>query len=553
MSQGAVDTATSSIEAADLTPIEHQVLLSFVNEAYEPSLAAQEVLRRIRDDDRSVEETLRVLKEDWHELVAVISRTLPFDAPLRDLVIHRDQSKCCVTPPDRQQLDAPEPTFIIPPALSELVCGNGTEHPSKSLLEAFMTPSRATRLQSMVSDTSDSARLANALLLTPSVLRAFQNGHLQVRLHGAKSWDDLNEDSGEDMAKAGYFMMPIYPEQYGDITLADRTFFSSHAIALETNDPKQLPLPSPFLLKTHCKFANALHQFYVEERIAEGWGPLQSPSFFSRNTQRIARAIWLLVPQFIRIACYQYLIKKGKSKYGNDISDVVQQLPFGLYAKCNPTHSNEPNALRLLEREAPSIPAPLLIDTFHHDSYEWFISTRVPGTRVHGLLHRMSYAERNQLTADLSRILAQMHKIPNTSPYRFANVTGGPIYDRRIDSPAAGPFNSEADLNTCLFGGAETEAYVKSQIPSAFSRTHDSVFTHGDLFFSNVLVDGGRLSGIVDWESAAFMPTYWECAKATRTARSQVAKDIYRGIWGDEFEVELEAERWFWKTFPYLS
>lgn len=71
--------------------------------------------------------------------------------------------------------------------------------------------------------------------------------------------------------------MPTYPEKYEDIVLADRTSFKSHAIDIETEDPKELPLPSPFLLKTHNKFANALHKFYVEERIAEGWGPLQSP------------------------------------------------------------------------------------------------------------------------------------------------------------------------------------------------------------------------------------------------------------------------------------
>lgn len=68
-----------------------------------------------------------------------------------------------------------------------------------------------------------------------------------------------------------------------------------------------------------------------------------------------------------------------------------------------------------------------------------------------------------------------------------------------------------------------------------------------------MLIDGGRLLGIVDWESAAFMPTYWECAKAMRTARSEEAKEIYEKIWGDKFEVELEAERWIWNAFPFLG
>jgi hypothetical protein len=66
-----VDKAIASIKAADLTPIEHLILLDFVDEAYQPSLAARLVLDRIRNDERPVEETLRVLKEEWHELVAI--------------------------------------------------------------------------------------------------------------------------------------------------------------------------------------------------------------------------------------------------------------------------------------------------------------------------------------------------------------------------------------------------------------------------------------------------------------------------------------------------
>lgn len=139
MDNAVIKKAIAAIKAAELTPTEHLMLLDFVKEAYEPSLAARVVLDRISDYDRPVEETLRVLKEDWYELVGISkypcltlqteantkhfvgSCPAPFDAHLRDLVARRDQSRCRVTPAARQQLDAPEPTFIIPPALSQLV------------------------------------------------------------------------------------------------------------------------------------------------------------------------------------------------------------------------------------------------------------------------------------------------------------------------------------------------------------------------------------------------------------------------------------------------
>ncbi|OBT85929.1 hypothetical protein VE02_04776 [Pseudogymnoascus sp. 03VT05] len=552
MDNGIVDKATAAIKAADLTPTEHLMLLDFVKEAYEPSLTARVVLDRIREGERSVEETLRVLKEDWHELVAIISHPAPVDAPVRDLVGRRDKWRCRITPNDRKPLDAPEPTFIVPPALSELVGGHKTKHASKSPLDAFMTPSRAARLLSMVSDTSDPGRLANALLFTPSILRAFQNGHVQ---------DDIDEDAGRDELKSGYFMMPIYPEKYEDIVLADRTSFKAHAIDIETEDPKELPLPSPFLLKTHYKFANTLHRFYVEERIAEGWGPLESPSYYSRTTTRIARTIWLLVPKFIRNAYYRHLMDKIKKEYGdNKMLTHTHIFPFNTHAEWSHNkHFNEPITLRLLERHAPSIPAPLLIDTFTYDSRNWLITTALPGLPATQLLHRLFYHERDQLAADLSHAIAQMHKIPNTSPYRFASPSGGPIDDLRFESGGVGPYNSEADLNNDIAGAEEPVLKpehiwksLKAEVPSAFTREHESVFTHGALVFNRKPLDGGRLSGIEGWEWAAFMPTYWEYAKAMRAASWHGEPlEIVGKVWGDEFEMEWETEKWLWKVFPW--
>lgn len=88
MTDGIVDTAISTIETADLTAIEHKILVNFVREAYEPSLAAREVLDRIRDDDRPAEETLRILKQDWHELVSVSEylHSIPKPRPVLNLI-----------------------------------------------------------------------------------------------------------------------------------------------------------------------------------------------------------------------------------------------------------------------------------------------------------------------------------------------------------------------------------------------------------------------------------------------------------------------------------
>ncbi|KAI0640878.1 kinase-like domain-containing protein [Trametes meyenii] len=42
------------------------------------------------------------------------------------------------------------------------------------------------------------------------------------------------------------------------------------------------------------------------------------------------------------------------------------------------------------------------------------------------------------------------------------------------------------------------------------SMNHRIVFTHGDLHGFNIIVKDGRLAGIIDWETAGWLPEYWE-------------------------------------------
>jgi hypothetical protein len=151
-----------------------------------------------------------------------------------------------------------------------------------------------------------------------------------------------------------------------------------------------------------------------------------------------------LLPSFVRKVSLLYLFSTVKRRYGRDHQNAaVQLLPFGLYAKrCDRSHGNESNALRLLGTQSTSIPASLYIDSFKDsDRVEWFIMTRLPSIPLKEVFHRLSYPERDQLVHDLQRVLKEMHLIKNTSPYIFSNTTGGPTFDRRlIPNSIAGPY-----------------------------------------------------------------------------------------------------------------
>ena len=50
---------------------------------------------------------------------------------------------------------------------------------------------------------------------------------------------------------------------------------------------------------------------------------------------------------------------------------------------------------------------------------------------------------------------------------------------------------------------------MRNKNPSKF------VLTHGDLAARNIMVQDGRITGIVDWEYSGFFPEYMEYALAT--------------------------------------
>ncbi|KAB8203290.1 hypothetical protein BDV34DRAFT_227549 [Aspergillus parasiticus] len=158
---------------------------------------------------------------------------------------------------------------------------------------------------------------------------------------------------------------------------------------------------------------------------------------------------------------------------------------------------------------------------------------------------------REQLSKDLKSFLSQLRCIPNQTSYCFGNSHGGPLNDHRFPSGTGGPFHRISEFNTLL-----VHSYVrketKDKIAAVHAHPYRSVFTHADLHPSNILIDRGRLSGIVDWECAGFYPKYWEFTKLMYCAeRFPEIQDIIRDAFaGGSYKEELEAERLLWYDTP---
>ncbi|KAK9857436.1 hypothetical protein MYU51_020873 [Penicillium brevicompactum] len=241
----------------------------------------------------------------------------------------------------------------------------------------------------------------------------------------------------------------------------------------------------------------------------------------------------------------------GKHLYERSFTGLVHHLPFGLYAKeCSRSSDNEGEALRLVEQYT-SIPSPLWVDEYH-DKLTVLVMTAVSGQPLDTVFHRLSYSEREQLSKDLKSALSQLRCIPNKTSHAFSNTCGGPMIDHRFPSGSRGPFHLISEFNALLVHGCVRQG-TKAKITSVHARQYRSVFTHTDLHPSNILIDRGRLSGIVDWECAGFFPEYWEFTKLTYGAMHDAElRQIIRGAFTEGgYEEELEAEKLLWSDTPF--
>ncbi|RAL11824.1 kinase-like protein [Aspergillus homomorphus CBS 101889] len=555
-----VQAALEMINTADLSSTEHLLLRNLVNSAVYPEDTARLITSTIETSNCSVETSLREVKRQWRKLASRLMASDKIPQALQDLAFERDGRDFTMRRgPSHVPGSKIEPAFIVPPSMIHDL-ESVEQGALLRLLRAFLSDEHVNYLKKLLTlEPQDTAtRLRNIVLLPPSIHAAFRAGHVDIRTRNDLDGGPPPGCVDETLLKCRYAMRTQYPEEVSGLFLGDGTPFRRGLVHfdLSTADPERLPLPSSLLIDVHFRFAAALHLFYIEDKAARGWSSaslsLSLPSFVRRSLTWL----WLTLPECLRVACYLLLNRIGRKLYPLDASVWAQRLPFGLYMKqCIRAPQNEPNVLRLIERQT-SIPAPRLIDTWERDGTTYILMTRIPGDPIEDVQHLLSYSERREIADDIARYVAQLRQIPNNTPYLICDSLGGPIVDHRIPSGTGGPWHTEAEFYEHLTSHYGPMAKV-AELKKLGIREHEHFyFTHSDLHPSNLLVERGRLTGIVDWESAGFRPEYWEFTKAMYGAvcgGGPVMDSIFWRAFGRKYERELEVERQLWYITPFGS
>ncbi|KAL4809863.1 kinase-like protein [Aspergillus unguis] len=270
-----------------------------------------------------------------------------------------------------------------------------------------------------------------------------------------------------------------------------------------------------------------------------------------RTTHPWLQRVWGILHRHMRRFSRTYCRWVGIT-YDNQIA----QLPFGLILKWSDgTRLEEVLTMQAMRRAGLPVPKVLCYGD-HPEAPHAPVSilmTRVAGDELGGVWKTLSECEKESIRAQLGGYLDAMRAWE--SPWgknRICSFMGTSVRSVRVPMHRMGPFESEQELNEYLrsaswSGGFPSEEAYNSALERAQrmdSMPHRIVFTHGDLQHHNILVHIGRITGILDWEAAAWLPEYWEfTTPLSRTSENSWWYNFVAEIGGSQYTSELDSER----------
>ncbi|KFA56120.1 hypothetical protein S40293_00062 [Stachybotrys chartarum IBT 40293] len=483
------------IEDIDLPHPSCALLKSYVVEAFDPARAAKYLCERLQVEDAST------IVADWRFIVESIFVTgvppSPPDVAASQNIRRRDSERCC----------------------SRI----------RDMLSAFLTPQYCDWWLAYAADPDFTSVYQNHWLIRKSVGKAFQKGIVQLNrlqssmIEFAVRQNPLSGGAPPLDINGRYPLLGDHSRS--GFEKVDARFVGTHARLCQSI--QYLTLEKDFereavVRATRTPGDNEMLTFWAPTMLYRVGGFLRSLPGWT------LLQLWRRFPDTIRLAAYKGLKRLGAWIYGDGKeSTSVQRLPFGLYLK---RHSdieqchNEFNALRMV-RHHTYIPAPKPLDIVCREAEpstsEWYIPdptcyilmTQVPGQPIDQCHTVMSDVHLSEVSVHLTSYLSQLREIPQRNKGLISNTLGGACRDTRIrgETPV-GPFQDEESFSQ-LFRFPDDPG----------RRGHQIVFTHGDLNARNILVgktfhrDGTtswKITGIVDWEFAGYMPEYWDCTRS---------------------------------------
>jgi aminoglycoside phosphotransferase (APT) family kinase protein len=219
----------------------------------------------------------------------------------------------------------------------------------------------------------------------------------------------------------------------------------------------------------------------------------------------------------------------------------------------------EAHALRFIA-EHTSIPVPKVHHAFTHRGKTYILMERIRGETMAKRWRSLSDTSKASIFNQLKQMIEELRSIPSETT-AISNLEGGPIHDCRLPYTSSwGPFDSVYDFHLALRNDVTAyslEAHSHSlPSPAAISDMQKliafyesvlrpPVLTHGDLSSFNIILRDDKVVGIIDWETAGWLPYYWEYTMAWHANPQNLfwQKEVHNFLGPYEEELRMEKLR----------
>ncbi|CAG8124425.1 unnamed protein product [Penicillium salamii] len=163
-----------------------------------------------------------------------------------------------------------------------------------------------------------------------------------------------------------------------------------------------------------------------------------------------------------------------------------------------------------------TIPVPKVHDVQWEDrKVVAIVMDYMPGKRLDEAWETLTRDQKLSIASELHSYMKQLRKLKGSY---IGAIDHGKAIIGQIAPLEGGPFETEQEFNNFILGDMVRLApdLLRHYAKFALMDGHEIVFTHGDFAPRNILVEGGRVTAILDWEYGGWYPEYWEDIKALR-------------------------------------
>lgn len=200
-------------------------------------------------------------------------------------------------------------------------------------------------------------------------------------------------------------------------------------------------------------------------------------------------------------------------------------------------------------RQNTNIPVPEVYCAFEDCGRSYIAMQRLPGRMLARGWTSRHEASKHNVLEELRVYVGELRSLRrDENDLPIAAIDGGPIFDYRFPGfHLAGPFRSVEQFHLHLRSNVKLEPGQMDDVQRVIKmheETEEAVrFTHNDLSSFNILVSGDKVTGLIDWENAGWLPHYWEYTSAWHVNPQNMFWQDYVGKFLDVFERELEMEQ----------